>query len=155
MTSKDGNFIHGFWYLRISSPFGHGYGGPIMSTDFMGCVVGMTTLVCQRQQGCRLASQGSALRPASRASSARRAGCASSRLRSSPLAAQAGNNHATTNRRCKVYGDPGLPPGIPIMHTIHDPRKTVVNPHNRVGISDYIIHYITSLKVLHRPLGRI
>jgi hypothetical protein len=52
-------------------------------------------------------------------------------------------------------GDPGLPPGVPVMHTIHDPRKTVVNPHNRVGISDYIIHYITSLKVLHRPLGRI
>jgi hypothetical protein len=52
-------------------------------------------------------------------------------------------------------GDLGLPPGIPIMHTIHDPRKTVVNPHNRVGIADYNIHYITSLKVLHRPLGRI
>jgi hypothetical protein len=52
-------------------------------------------------------------------------------------------------------GHPGLPPGIPVMHTIHDPKKTVVNPHNRVGISDYIIHYITSLKVLHRPLGRI
>jgi hypothetical protein len=52
-------------------------------------------------------------------------------------------------------GDPGLPPGIPVMHTVHDPRKTVVNPHNIVGISDYIIHYIMSLKVLHRPLGRI
>jgi hypothetical protein len=52
-------------------------------------------------------------------------------------------------------GDPGLPPGIPVMHTIHDPRKIVVNPHNRVGITDYIIHYIASLKVLHRPLGRI
>jgi hypothetical protein len=52
-------------------------------------------------------------------------------------------------------GDPGLPPGIPVMHTIHDPRKTIVNPHNKVGISDYNIDYITSLKVLHRPLGRI
>jgi hypothetical protein len=52
-------------------------------------------------------------------------------------------------------GDPDLPPGIPVMHTIHDPRKTIVNPHNRVGISDYNIKYITSLKVLHRPLGRI
>jgi hypothetical protein len=41
-------------------------------------------------------------------------------------------------------GDPGLPPRIPVMHTIHDPRKTVVNPHNRVGILDYIIHYIAS-----------
>jgi hypothetical protein len=30
------------------------------------------------------------------------------------------------------------------MHTIHDPRKTIVNPHNRVGIIEYIIHYITS-----------
>jgi hypothetical protein len=43
-----------------------------------------------------------------------------------------------------TYGDPGLPPRIPVMHTIHDPRNTVVNPHNRVGISEYIIHYITS-----------
>jgi hypothetical protein len=42
------------------------------------------------------------------------------------------------------YGDPGLPPEIPVMHTIHDPRKTVVNPHNRVGITEYIIHYITN-----------
>jgi hypothetical protein len=33
-------------------------------------------------------------------------------------------------------GDPGLPPGIPVMHTIHDPRKIVVNPHNRVGITE-------------------
>jgi hypothetical protein len=32
-------------------------------------------------------------------------------------------------------------------------QETVVNPHNRVGISDYIIHYITSIKVLHKPLG--
>jgi hypothetical protein len=31
-------------------------------------------------------------------------------------------------------GDPGLPSGIPVMHTIHDPRKTVVNPYNWVGI---------------------
>jgi hypothetical protein len=52
-------------------------------------------------------------------------------------------------------GDPGLPPGIPVMHTIHDPRKTIVNPHNRVGITDYTIPCIASLKVLHRPLGRI
>jgi hypothetical protein len=34
-------------------------------------------------------------------------------------------------------------------------QETVVNPHNRVGISDYIIHYITSIKVLHKPLGWI
>jgi hypothetical protein len=40
------------------------------------------------------------------------------------------------------YGDPGLPPRTPVMHTIHDPRKTGVNPHNRVGITEYIIHYI-------------
>jgi hypothetical protein len=45
-----------------------------------------------------------------------------------------------------MCGDPGLPPGIPVMHTIHDPRKTVVNPHNRVGIADYIIHYIVFIK---------
>jgi hypothetical protein len=32
-------------------------------------------------------------------------------------------------------------------------QETVVNPHNRVGISDYNIHYITSIKVLHKPLG--
>jgi hypothetical protein len=32
-------------------------------------------------------------------------------------------------------------------------QETVVNPHNRVGISDYIIYYITSIKVLHEPLG--
>jgi hypothetical protein len=42
--------------------------------------------------------------------------------------------------------DPGLPPGIPVMHTIHDPRKTIVNTHNRVGISDYNIQYIWVLK---------
>jgi hypothetical protein len=52
-------------------------------------------------------------------------------------------------------GDPGLPPGIPVMHTIHDPRKTVMNPHNRVGITEYIIHYITSSNSLTWPLGRI
>jgi hypothetical protein len=34
-------------------------------------------------------------------------------------------------------------------------QETIVNPHNRVGVTDYIIHYITSIKVLHRPLGRI
>jgi hypothetical protein len=28
-------------------------------------------------------------------------------------------------------GDLGLPSGAPVMHTIHDPRKTVMNPHNR------------------------
>jgi hypothetical protein len=32
-------------------------------------------------------------------------------------------------------------------------QETVVNPHNRVGISDYIIHYITILKVLHSLLA--
>jgi hypothetical protein len=32
-------------------------------------------------------------------------------------------------------------------------QETVVNPHNRVGISDYNIHCITSIKVLHKPLG--
>jgi hypothetical protein len=32
-------------------------------------------------------------------------------------------------------------------------QETVVNPHNRVGISDYNIHYIISIKVLHKPLG--
>jgi hypothetical protein len=52
-------------------------------------------------------------------------------------------------------GDPGLPPGIPVMHTIHDPRKTIVNPHNRVGITEYIIYYITSSNSLTWPLGRI
>jgi hypothetical protein len=41
------------------------------------------------------------------------------------------------------------------MHTIHDPRKTVVNPHNRVGITEYNIHYITSSNSLTWPLGRI
>jgi hypothetical protein len=50
-------------------------------------------------------------------------------------------------------GHPGLPPGIPVMHTIHDPRKTIVNPHNRVGITEYIIHYITSSNSLTWPLG--
>jgi hypothetical protein len=52
-------------------------------------------------------------------------------------------------------GDPGLPPGIPVMHTIHDPRKTVMNPHNRVGITEYIIHYINKSISLTWPLGRI
>jgi hypothetical protein len=51
------------------------------------------------------------------------------------------NNNIVGDQLC---GDPGLPPRIPVMHTIHDPRKTVVYPHNRVGISDYIIHYIAS-----------
>jgi hypothetical protein len=23
----------------------------------------------------------------------------------------------------EICGDPGLPPGIPVMHTIHDPRR--------------------------------
>jgi hypothetical protein len=41
------------------------------------------------------------------------------------------------------------------MHIIHDSRKTVVNPHNRVGITEYIIHYITSSNSLTWPLGRI
>jgi hypothetical protein len=41
------------------------------------------------------------------------------------------------------------------MHTIHDPRKIVVNPHNRVGIIEYIIHYITSSNSLTWPLGQI
>jgi hypothetical protein len=45
-------------------------------------------------------------------------------------------------------GDPGLPPRIPVMHKIHDPRKTFVNPHNRVGSLDYNIHYITSSQSL-------
>jgi hypothetical protein len=40
------------------------------------------------------------------------------------------------------------------MHTIHDPRKTVMNPHNRVGITEYIIHYITSQIVLHGHLAK-
>jgi hypothetical protein len=52
----------------------------------------------------------------------------------------------------KKCGDPGLPPGIPVMHTIHDPRKTVVNSHNRVGITEYIIYYITSSNSLTWPL---
>jgi hypothetical protein len=52
-------------------------------------------------------------------------------------------------------GDPGLPPRIPVMHTIHDPRMTVVNPDNRVGITEYIVHYITSSNSLTWPLGRI
>jgi hypothetical protein len=52
-------------------------------------------------------------------------------------------------------GDPGLPPWIPVMHIIQDPRKTVVNPHNRVGITEYIIHYIMSSNSLTWPLGRI
>jgi hypothetical protein len=27
-------------------------------------------------------------------------------------------------------GTPDYPSGIPIMHTIHDPKKSVMNPHN-------------------------
>jgi hypothetical protein len=50
-------------------------------------------------------------------------------------------------------GDPGLPPRIPVMHTIHDPSKTAMNPHNRVGITEYIIHYIMSQIVLHGHLA--
>jgi hypothetical protein len=42
-------------------------------------------------------------------------------------------------RQQPLCGDPGLPPGIPIMHTIHDPRKIIVNPHNRVGLTE--IHH--------------
>jgi hypothetical protein len=41
------------------------------------------------------------------------------------------------------------------MHTIHDPRKTVMNLHNRVGITEYIIHYINKSISLTWPLGRI
>jgi hypothetical protein len=52
-----------------------------------------------------------------------------------------------------VCGDPSLPSGIPVMHTIHDPRKTVMNPHNRVGITEYIIHYINKSNCLTWPLG--
>jgi hypothetical protein len=52
---------------------------------------------------------------------------------------------SSANQHSDTYcGDPGLPPGIPVMHRIHDPRKTIVNPHNRVGSTEYIIHYITS-----------
>jgi hypothetical protein len=54
-----------------------------------------------------------------------------------------------------VCGDPSLPPGIPVMHTIHDPRKTIMNPHNRVGITEYIIHYINKSISLTWLLGRI
>jgi hypothetical protein len=54
-----------------------------------------------------------------------------------------------------ICGDPGLPSGIPVMHTIHDPRKTVMNPHNRAGISEYIIHNINRSQSLTWPLGRI
>jgi hypothetical protein len=31
-------------------------------------------------------------------------------------------------------GTPDYPSGIPVMHTIHDPRKSVMNPHNRFDI---------------------
>jgi hypothetical protein len=54
--------------------------------------------------------------------------------------------------RCE---DPGLPSGIPVMHTIHDPRKIIMNPYNRVGITEYIIHYINKSLSLTWPLGRI
>jgi hypothetical protein len=36
--------------------------------------------------------------------------------------------------RKDAVGTPDYPSGIPVMHTIHDPRKSVVNPHNRVDI---------------------
>jgi hypothetical protein len=39
------------------------------------------------------------------------------------------------------------------MHTIHDPRKIVVNPDNRVGITEYKIHYIGVQIVLHGHLA--
>jgi hypothetical protein len=52
-------------------------------------------------------------------------------------------------------GDPSLPSGVPVMHTIHDPRKTVMNPHNRVGITEYIIHYTNKSNSVTWPLGRI
>jgi hypothetical protein len=54
-----------------------------------------------------------------------------------------------------ICGDPGLLSGIPVMHTIHDPKKTVMNPHNRAGITEYIIHYINRSQSLTWPLGRI
>jgi hypothetical protein len=52
-------------------------------------------------------------------------------------------------------GDPGLPPGIPVMHTIHDPRKTVVNHITELALQKYIIHYITSSNSLTWPLHQI
>jgi hypothetical protein len=59
------------------------------------------------------------------------------------------------NRQWALCGDPGLLARINVMHTIHDPRKTVMNPHNRVGIIEYNIHYIMSSNSLTWPLGRI
>jgi hypothetical protein len=56
----------------------------------------------------------------------------------------------TIGRRC---GDPGLPPRDSRYAYNSRSQETVVNPHNRVGIADYIIHYITSIKVLYKPLG--
>jgi hypothetical protein len=41
------------------------------------------------------------------------------------------------------------------MHTIKNPRKIVANPHNRVGIIEYIIHYISNSNSLTCPLGQI
>jgi hypothetical protein len=41
------------------------------------------------------------------------------------------------------------------MHTIHDPRKTIMNPHNKVGITEYIIQYINKSISLTWPLGQI
>jgi hypothetical protein len=55
----------------------------------------------------------------------------------------------------RLCGDPGLPSGIPVMHTIHDPRRTVMNPYNRVGITEYNIHYINESLSLTWPLGQI
>jgi hypothetical protein len=45
-----------------------------------------------------------------------------------------GRVHLCKLHVCHFCGDPSLPPGISVMHPIHDPRKTVMNPHNRVGI---------------------
>jgi hypothetical protein len=82
-----------------------------------------------------------------------------SRARSEPDLGQASSGRpsplgrtASWSNRPTGCGDPCLPSRIPVMHTIHDPRKTVMNPHNRVGITKYIIHYINSRKVLHGHL---
>jgi hypothetical protein len=44
--------------------------------------------------------------------------------------------HITQCQRSRgtVVGTWDLPSGIPVMHTIHDPKKSVVNPHNQVDI---------------------
>jgi hypothetical protein len=52
------------------------------------------------------------------------------------LSGEATTELAGGGRDGEACGDPGLPPGIPVMHTIHDPRKIVVNPNNRVGITE-------------------